>query len=177
MQLIHMPLLHKYKLWEPMPDDKQLSYCWTVNLNLPSSINVRLRDGLCPNGLADKEYLLRFAQAQDSLDEIRLLLQMQWGLLSKKKRRASGPGQKINSLVISGLRERQELQVDRYRRAREALATLRPRGDWEKVFKDLRDEDIRPVEDDEGVGRSSWIWVTNGAVACNVDSNDIHEGM
>ena len=58
-----MPLLHNYKLWDPMPDDKQLSYCWAVKLNLPSSINVQLRDGLCPNGLADKEYLLRFAQA------------------------------------------------------------------------------------------------------------------
>lgn len=104
--------------------------------------------------------------------DVRRVLQKQWWLTSMKKKHVSGPGQRINtksSAAIQALRDEREKHVERYRRARNAMSKLDSGGDWEHDLKPLRDEDIKPLEDNEdgrkGEGRRSpsWIWGLKGA--------------
>ncbi|KAG2003598.1 hypothetical protein CC2G_004190 [Coprinopsis cinerea AmutBmut pab1-1] len=135
-----------------------------IPLYLPSELTPALRRTI-PT-FADKERRLREAQADDALADIRLGRRVLTGLTSFKKIHLAGAGNKPNTRVRT-LYARVQTKIDkaanRYRRAREALVTLDPNGNWQHRIKLLDVSDIRgPGRDsaDESRGRyiPSWIW-------------------
>lgn len=66
---------------QPIPDieeEDNPSFCWEIKLYMPSSLEKKHAQLVCIPGLVEKEALLRRAQAEDSLSEVRQLLQKQW---------------------------------------------------------------------------------------------------
>ncbi|KAI0045474.1 hypothetical protein FA95DRAFT_1473414, partial [Auriscalpium vulgare] len=135
-------------------------------LYLPSQLPVELRRTGCVAGLADKEYRLRLAQAEDSLYEVRRSLRIRHTHVHFKRIHITGPGQKANTRArtfIARLMEKVARHAQRYRAAYSALLQLDPDGDWKHKLRELRDSDLRgPRQEPNQLGKghfeATWIW-------------------
>ncbi|KAH8102763.1 hypothetical protein DFH11DRAFT_1735402 [Phellopilus nigrolimitatus] len=140
-------------------------------LCLPSELNSDLMGALPTRyKLHEKELRLRFAQAEDSLAELRRLLRLKSSSLTFKK--LNNVGQRENTRarsVIVQFTGKIELIAERYRAARAALKRLDPDGEWENRLQPLLSKDVRGIDEDEDVNKKkskrsegrreiSWIW-------------------
>jgi len=160
-----------------------------VPLFLPSSLSANLQSSSGFSKTMNHEILLRIAQADDALADIRHHLRIISGLWQFKKVNISGTGNQPNTRMRSlfnRFNHRMRQSVLRYRAARSALlaANLGEGQNWEDRLKDLKDSDVRgPGKDDfylqeagksdYGTGKSgkakygtskgrfemSWIWL------------------
>lgn len=98
----------------------------------------------CAPGIAETEDRLREGQLRDSLDKIRLHLHIKSRLLTFKSQNVRHQ--------VHNTRARQKIdandvkirsQVAKYRCARLAKLALAGNGDWERDFRELRNQDIR----------------------------------
>lgn len=141
---------------DPTPAEK-------IPLHLPSSLSLALRQSI-PH-LTTKESLLREAQCDDALADIRRQRRILSGLVQFKKLNLAGQGNKPNTRVRS-LYMRVQAKVTRshqcYQRARQALLVLDPEGQWRPRLKELHAKDLTGPgkESDESNTRyqMSWIW-------------------
>ena len=137
----------------------------SVKLWLPSALPTVSRDVWCTSGLLSFEFRLRYAQAVDSLDQLRRLRRLLWGLVLQAKKHPS-PTQRTTTRsqsVWDGLGARIAQVCSRYRDARIALLRLHPSGVHVAFFKELKKEDVRgPGREDDDFSEShfipSWIW-------------------
>ncbi|TDL13603.1 hypothetical protein BD410DRAFT_817291 [Rickenella mellea] len=148
-----------------------------IKLWLPSQIPPHLRgDGTA----SELEWQLRFAQAQDCLDDLRHCLRLRSFLFKYKYKNVRGqrPNTRSNGL-ISRANEKVKAAADTYSVARLALTSLGlgPGGaQWDHIIKPLRADNIRPMTEgldgeSEGQRSISWIWLVEG-VARGVDDDD-----
>ncbi len=147
-----------------------------VRLGLPSDINHTHRARVCSAHLQRIEERLREAQCYDALQDLRNKLYALAHLHKYKKAnvRHQGPNTRARA-DISKQEERRDYAAATYRRARRAKLALSGPGDWERTLRELRDDDIRHMTDDDplhtakrrkkdtpGVGEGhrtmSWIW-------------------
>ena len=145
----------------------------TWSLFLPSSIPKDNRSP-CHKGVIETERILRLAQLQDSLGNLRQFRRSLRNLRLYFKTNTAGEGQKTQTKsrsVETGVNGRIKRAVRRYRVAYRALSELDPSGDWTKEYHELRDEDNRgPLKEIEesgpGDGRyvPSWIWTSPSAM-------------
>lgn len=165
----------------------------TTPLFLPSALSRPDREIGCNRGLVDTEVKLRMAQCRDALEEIRVMIHVRMRLIQYKKYevRHVGPNTRCNALIKSHDSKLNRM-VTKYRRAWKAVVALIGEGDWQLDLKDLKQEDLRGLEDDdpetlkkkeaqrrkrrkknkqptpaEGNRIQSWIW--NGASEGNND--------
>ena len=141
-------------------------------LFLPSHLNQDDRSS-CHKGVAELERVLRLAQVQDSLVDLRRLRRTLRTLRTYFRSNVAGEGQKTQTksrAAESGVNARISRTVQRYRLAYAALLSLDPTGAWNKVYLELTDKDNRgPLkeQDEQGVGdghyESSWIWSGSSA--------------
>ncbi|TDL14293.1 hypothetical protein BD410DRAFT_846162 [Rickenella mellea] len=139
------------------PGNSELS-----KLFLPSSFPVAQQSAVLP-GLAEKEYRLRLAQAEDCLRQLRRHLRVRSTLWQYKK----------SSI---------QRYARKYRAARAALHVLDPNGAWVERFKVLNSEDIRgPQRDDgnhldrglqESEGRRDFTWIWLVPLVAGTDGDD-----
>ena len=144
----------------------------TWPLFLPSCIPGDDRSS-CYKGIIETERLLRLAQLQDSLVDLRQSRRALRNLRLYFKTNLAGEGQKSQTrsrAVETSAKSRISRAVWRYRTAYSALLELDPDGDWADEYRELRDEDNRgPLKEAEetGVGDGryapSWIWTTPSA--------------
>lgn len=135
----------------------------SVKLWLPSSLSNR--DTLCAPGLPLMEFRLRYAQAVDSLNQIRRLVRLLRGLALQSQKHPS-PTEKTRTRsrsVFEGMQARINQASARYRDAYTALRRLHPSGTWSSFFQELKKEDIRGpgrefYETSESRFIPSWIW-------------------
>ena len=164
-------------------------------LFLPSSISEDNRSS-CYKGVIETEQVLRMAQLQDSLVDLRRFRRTLRNLRLYFKKNTAGEGQKTQTksrAVETGVNNRIKRAVSRYRIAYRALLELDPAGDWTKEYHELRDKDNRgPLKEFEerGVGdgryNPSWIWAVpsvtplveeSGTEQGEVDETARHEWM
>ncbi|KAJ7815837.1 hypothetical protein B0H13DRAFT_2242544 [Mycena leptocephala] len=120
----------------------------TIKIYLPSSIPAREREAVCVAGLAEQEDRLRKAQAEDALRDLRRGLRTRTFAHRFKRKHLAGQGMytKSRSLldtIEDGIRD----ASSRYRVARTALLELRGPGDWERVLRVLKKDDIRGMNE------------------------------
>jgi hypothetical protein len=121
-----------------------------TKLYMPSELSASDRRKFCPNGLASVEDRIRFAEASDSLEDLRHHLRTR--SFTNKFKIANITGQRKNTRArevqhrIDDKVRASELQ---YRRAREALKKLRGAGDWEDKLKVLEKSDVRALNERE----------------------------
>jgi len=157
-----------------------------ISLLLPSSLNSERREEICLQQVAEHERLLRMAQLQDSLIELRHTRKIRRRLLLNHYMQIAGQGQRANTrsrTVLNGIENRIAKFVGRYRLAYQALLELDPTGDWRKTYLELKDNDNRgpgKESDEEGVGDGayfrSWIWLPNPQVPDTANGDIGEEG-
>lgn len=142
-------------------------------LFFPSNLSLEDLD-TCEPGLAKIEHRLCVGQLRDSLDKLRVQLHIKTRLITFKNVNVCHQGantraqQKIqaNERMIRGFAEE-------YRAAREATTRLLGTGDWEHEWRELRQEDVRCMQEletdprthrpiTEGRRKVSWIWMSAG---------------
>ncbi|TRM56615.1 hypothetical protein BD626DRAFT_551464 [Schizophyllum amplum] len=147
VQDIHMPLLES-KLSDAALQSMSVNGSLQpedVKVMLPSQISPpALRDTICTPGLVDIEKRVVYAAALDALDDIRHGLRARSATYDFKNK--NSVGNKANTRAQSVLREI-DLKIhqgaQRYRRHRRAYLALRGGGAWEEELKELKDTDIR----------------------------------
>ena len=143
-------------------------------LGLPSGISAVHRSQVCSSAVQQSESRVREPQARDALQDLRRQFHTIAHLLSYKQREARHQGANTRARAeIAKHEKRKERAVERYRRARSALLALRGSGNWERELRELRDDDIRHLQEDdektkkkkrkrgevaEGTRTISWIW-------------------
>jgi len=111
---------------QPLLEDDENS--GELKLWLPSELSQDDRAAWCLEGIPDLEFRFRYAQANDSLAEIRRLRRMVQGLLDQKSKHPS-QSQRYSTRsegVFSSFRARTNRAIKRYRHARCAMLTLDP---------------------------------------------------
>lgn len=141
-----------------------------VKLWLPSELPQDDRALWCLPGIPELEFRFRYAQADDSLAEVRRLRRILQGL---RDQNAKHPSQAQRSRtrtrgVFEGFEARVQRAVRRYRYSRQAMLSLDPSQQlspgWVQHFRVLEDADIRgpgreTYETSEGTFQPSWIWL------------------
>lgn len=136
-----------------------------MELLLPSAIGNRIP---WDKQLGEYEWLLRDAQAHDSLHKLRDSLRLKDYLWKTKKKSSRGVRENTRSQTqMNNAVKKVKTAAIKYRVARMALVALAPilgkDNKWCSDLQDLRDDDIRglPVEGlGEGTKTLSWIWTT-----------------
>ena len=144
----------------------------TWPLLLPSAIPKDKRS-LCYNRIIETERLLRLAQLQDNLADLRQSRRALRNLQLYFKRNVAGEGQKTQTktrTIETSVNNRINRAVRRYCTAYDTTLELDPSGDWTEEFRELKDKDNRgPLkevkEDGPGDGQytPSWIWTVSTA--------------
>ena len=146
-----------------------------IPLLLPSRLEPENRNRSCLHQVAEHERLLRMAQLQDSLIELRHTRKIRHKLLLNHNVQIAGQGQRASTrsrAILESVEDRITKYVERYRIARQALFRLDPTGDWTKTYLELNDCDNRgpgKERDEERASNGkyfrSWIWLSNPQAA------------
>lgn len=154
----------------------------TEMLILPSEVAAGLRGSGCTEGFALKEEKFREAQCYDALETIRTMQRTRRSLKAFRRRNLRGQRQTGRAFAaIKRLEGKSSLAAEKYHRARDALLVLRGPGEWEKVLRILKQEDIRALDTEifdidnarkpsagvsfgSGSHTLSWIWLMGGAL-------------
>ena len=147
----------------PKLDDSKAE---TWPLFLPSAIPKDDRSP-CHKGVVETERVLRLAQLQDSLEDLRRFRRTLRNLRLYFKTNTAGEGQKTQTksrTVKTGVNCRIKRVVHRYRITYSALSELDPTGDWTKEYHELKDEDNQGLlkeaeERGTGDGRYAPSWI------------------
>ena len=155
----------------------------SVKLWLPSQLGED-RDVVCLGGVVNGEVELRFAQLEDSLNDLRRARRTRRGLITFHKVQLAGQGQKTQTksqAAMQTIQDRINRCVRRYRVAREALLRLNPPGNWSDLYLPLTDDENRGPgkEPEEVVGSDgryapSWIW---RSVTTAISPDEVNEDM
>lgn len=137
---------------------------------LPSEIPTKNRDAWCLPGVPFLEFRFRYAQADDSLAEIRRLRRLVQGLRDQNAKHSSTTQKNHTRSVgiFEGFTKKIQRSVERYSRARDAMLLLDPEEklvpNWGMRFKKLHQSDVRgpgreQSDISEGKFKPSWIWL------------------
>lgn len=114
---------------------------------LPSAIPLASRSGTwCFHAADVKERILRIAQMDDTIVELRTLLRTQQGTLIRFDRDVKNTGQRLVTRALGTLKNMQcriTRVVQRYRAARNAMTSLDPGGPWTLTYQKLEDWHVR----------------------------------
>lgn len=187
LQLVYMPgVIATAQLSEHGAEDIDGELAESVPLNLPSSLNPEQQERICLQQVAEHERLLRMAQLQDSLIELRHTRKIRHKLLMNHHIQVAGQGQRASTrspAVLNTVEDRIAKFVERYRVAHRALLQLDGTGDWKETFLELQDGDNRgpgKERDEERAGDGSyfrsWIWLPNPRAPDAIDGESGEEG-
>ena len=162
-QVLYIPAINTLRIENDNPETFDTAV--SLELLLPSAIGNRIP---WDKQLGEYEWLLREAQAHDSLQKLRDSLRLKDYLLKTKKKSSRGVRENTRSQTqIDNAVKKVKTAAIKYRVARMALIALAPilgKGDnWCSEFQVLEDNDIRglPVEGlGEGTRTLSWIWTS-----------------
>ncbi|KAL0563052.1 hypothetical protein V5O48_019026 [Marasmius crinis-equi] len=144
-QLVLMPGLRRLIEAEP---GSECTRPETMKLFLPSSLDLHSRTVICLPEVLELEARLRYAQAHESLSQLRSQLRARSVAYRHTSRLALSQGTftKMNHLQHK-LETRIKAITATYRGARSALLELRGEGDWTSELRELKDEDIRGISE------------------------------
>ncbi|KAF7351521.1 hypothetical protein MSAN_01584500 [Mycena sanguinolenta] len=149
IQDTYMPGLHTWISQQnpPLPTGNNAAP-ETIPIYLPSSLPADCRQAVCVTALVEQEDALRNAQADEALRNLRSGLRTRTFAHKFKRKHTSGQGAYTKSReLLDGIEDRIRTAATRYRAARAALLALRGHGEWENVLQDLKQEDIRGMNE------------------------------
>jgi hypothetical protein len=142
-----------------------------LKLWLPSQLSNDDRSAWCLPGIPYLESRFRYAQASDTLAELRRLRQLLQGTRDQNDKHTKSTTSTTRSQgILDSFHVKIKRVANRYRDARRALLALDPEekltARWKHYFLELRDADIRGPdreinEPSEGRFQQSWIWTVS----------------
>jgi hypothetical protein len=154
----------------------------SFDLYLPSSF---VRQHVIRKNFLETEWCLRFAHAEEALNDLRSLLLMRSMMWNSKERHMRGQQQQTRSqTLLEGVGRQIGAAAEKYRRIREALVALAAplhETSWEKVFLPLEKSDIvgltslDETNQSEGRKKLTWIWKVQGMDISN--DKKIHSSL
>ncbi|KAK7676418.1 hypothetical protein QCA50_020636 [Cerrena zonata] len=120
----------------------------SIAIYLPSKLTPSTRNSVCESELVETETAIREAQLRQSLDDLRRELRARMFANKFKTKNITGNRymtrardwmKRIDEKVLAAKHEYQE--------ARSAYLCLKGHGSWEEQFKDLKDEDVRGINE------------------------------
>ncbi len=130
--------LNPTAIWNSNPNPEDVDLC------LPSSISSNVRYAACIEGLPEIELQLRTAQCSSSLEGLRQALRVKTRMVYFKNKNIRGQREGTRSrAIIDRVHERAIRFVQKYRVARLAKLSLEGPGKWEKMYRELHNDDIR----------------------------------
>lgn len=144
-QVTHMPNLAAH-LDDGALDTTTANWetCERMPLYLPSSLEPAMRTQVCSEQLTFAESELRLAHVSEALDSLRLHLRTR--VFANKFKIKNMMGQRSNTRTRQWQKTIDKKVIAskrRYRFSRAALYSLRGNGDWENLYRELKDEDVR----------------------------------
>ena len=150
---------------DKMSDDED-----AFKLLLPSELSADDRGAWCPPDISTLEFRFRYAQADDSLAELRRLLRLTRNLRDENSKHLSQAQKALTRTkgIFQSFRAKITRSGKRYSNARNAMLALDPDQKlgpgWMDRFKVLQDDDARgPGREEgdtsEGQFKPSWIWL------------------
>lgn len=141
-----------------------------LKLWLPSEVPAEDRDSWCLPGIPFLEFRFRYAQANDSLAQLRRLRRLLQGLQDQNAKHPSSSQKNITRSqgLFEGYKARIQRSASRYSHARDAMLALDPdekfAPGWTQRFRKLNESDIRGPgreRDDKSEGQFvlTWIWL------------------
>jgi len=152
IQHMYVPSLisHRQKIVDAMPEDHEETPVYAIPLLLPSSLPGNVQ---CDSRLLNIEFQLRYAQCTDALDELRDALCIRSYICIDKARFQRGQHANTRSQgIIDRVQMKVNISSTKYRTARLALVRLScilGKLGWEQHILELKQEDIRPLNDEE----------------------------
>lgn len=138
-------------------------------LYMPSELTKADARKYCPNGLAGTEDRIRYAEATDALESLRHHLRTR--SFANRFKIANVTGQIRNTRARetqNRIDDRVRASAQQYRRARDALKSLRGGGDWELELQVLNNQDVRALNERELTqqekNEANAVHVANGVV-------------
>ena len=141
-----------------------------LKLWLPSQLPAEGRSAWCLPGIPGLELRFRYAQADDTLSELRRHIRLLHLARDQNAKHTKSTASTTRSQgILDGFRGKIKRLASEYRDARQALVALDPTQtlapDWGRYFLLLDDRDLRaPARDEsqpsEGKVTYSWIWTT-----------------
>lgn len=183
IQVLYMPCVSQLRatnatgLNRTLPSDDEESGCPRTRLNSvkPEDFQLLFPSDICSHAPCDPkllhiEWSLRFAQANDALDECRSHIRLRHQLLRFKSQHLRGQGANTRARkTVQAVNDRLVLSHDKYLRARSALVCLSRHVDhvgWDRGLQPLKKKDLRPIGDlggqTLGTAIMPWIWLTHG---------------
>ncbi|KAF9789306.1 hypothetical protein BJ322DRAFT_1000561 [Thelephora terrestris] len=162
-QQIYMPGLG------PLPEGED-ELDESIKLQLPSELSEDERAAWCLPGIPSLEFCFRYAQADNSLSQIRRLRRLLQNVQDQNAKHPSQTQQSISRSkgIFDGLASRVRRAAKQYRHSRWAMMALDPSEQlspaWKDRFRELEDADLRgpgreSYEKSEGKFQPSWIWM------------------
>ncbi|KAL0060976.1 hypothetical protein AAF712_012207 [Marasmius tenuissimus] len=143
--LVHIPSLRRLIEAEPLVECSRPE---SMKLFVPSTISTPSRSTIFPLAVITLEDRLRFAQAYESLSDLRTQLRTRSVAYRNTSRLEPSQGMYTK---MRALQDKIEVKIKAltltYRAARAALVETRGEGDWMRHLKVLRDEDIRGISE------------------------------
>ena len=170
VQQLHIPSIAPLRFRDDAAAAKPVAV-QDIKLFLPSFLP---RSIDCPILFLRYEWDFRYAQAEETLNELRGVLILQSHMLKSKNRYVRGQRQMTRSAkLLDNVQQKVHEAVARYRRIRTALETLSPlllNADWGNTLRVLDDADVKGLTSmdnsaSEGRKRLSWIWKVHGTSA------------
>jgi hypothetical protein len=139
----------------------------------------------CDTSILECEWSLRFAQAHDTLHDIRSSLLLRTRMYQSKDRFSRGQKQQTRSTtLLSNVQSRINNNATKYRDIRERLLLLSSallKVGWQDVLRCLNDADLRGLSKDTRTGEGrvsmSWIWQVASPDGEAFDGEGMQEGI
>lgn len=119
-----------------------------VPLFMPSSIDVQSRTTTCSASVFDIETQLRLAQTSDSLEDLRYHLRLRNYTNRFKIKNVTGqrPNTQARNLQ-KHIDDKVRASAIKYRGARAAYLKLKGPGEWEHLYRQLEEKDVRGLHE------------------------------
>ncbi|KAJ3546784.1 hypothetical protein NM688_g5476 [Phlebia brevispora] len=148
-QVEHMPGLSRYTKSSTGDDVGTVAPpIHLIPLLLPSSLSPEGRRQVCNQHLITVEERLREAHCYEALGDLRTQLRTRQCVAAFKAMNAVGQGANTRARKLLESVDDKALRAKlRYRTNRAALLALRGPGEWERTLRELRDEDVRALNE------------------------------
>lgn len=148
LQASYMPGLRSVLKNPNILDDSPDAVVEGIRLYLPSELSSAERRRACEVGVCKIEAKIRHADASEALDDLRRCLRTRTYLNKWRVKNISG---QHKSTRARALQHSVDVKVHsaktRYRHSREALLALDRHGAWEQTLKELKDDDVRALNE------------------------------
>ncbi|KAI0055821.1 hypothetical protein BV25DRAFT_1921506 [Artomyces pyxidatus] len=145
-----------------------------IKLHLPSDLTIEERGEFCNAELVEVECRLRKAAMGEALDDVRHQLRFRtymnkWKIRNVKGQRPNTRARATQARIEDSVKR----AVETYRLNRKAYYSLLGEGDWQRKFRELKDEDVhglgqqlvRDLENAEDEQVQDWVRKRNGSTA------------